>query len=338
MAKFTSRRIVIKKFLALIVLLLTALLPAQSADAKGEEQHVYLPMPDGRYYEIPKSKRILGKDVVTCIAYSQFPEAYFNVKPSMCEGYTAAVALTQITQNFVKTPAKVIALPSGIVFSNNSGLVGENLLCKIKMSYPTDFGIYSTYFTTENLSCSPLKIDLDAARSDALSTHALKFGGAIAVFFLMTIGIVGKPRNTLLKQGRWFSAIGAAIAVAAVSQGGRNFDDYLFILSINIVVYITIGLLCGMIWFKVTESPNAVSNDLIADENNTKADVSITKEHDAAFPSNTHWENALRELEAGSRDELLWAKCVVACNGDLINAKAEYLKLRVIQLAETKDA
>lgn len=328
MAKITSGRIVIKNFLALIVLLLTALLPAQSADAKGDEQHVYLPMPDGRYYEIPKSKRILGKDVVTCIAYSQFPEAYFNVKPSVCEGYTAAVALTQITQNFVKTPAKVIALPSGIVFSNNSSLVGEKLLCKIKMSYPTDFGIYSTYFTTENLSCSPLKIDLDAARSDALSTHVLRFGGAIALFLLMTIGIVGKPRNTLLKQGRWFSAIGAAIAVAAVSQGSRNFNDYLFILSINLFAYTTIGFVCGIIWFKVTESPR------IDTKPNSVTDTPTSTTLKPEVSTKFHWDRALQELDSDSRDELLWAKCAVASDGDLIKAKAEYLRLRVLQLTE----
>lgn len=315
-----------------------AIVGISNAQSKEQNEYSYIKMPSGKYYQIPREKESLGAETVNCIAYSKYPDSYYNIKPWYCTGFNAAAAFRDITINTGKNPAKIIIFTNGQEISNNGGLQGEKLLCKVKTDFPIEFKGYSEYFNLE-ATCNPLSVNIGAAVSDTASNLVLRLSAAAALFALMTIGLWGKSRrDTLLKQGRWFGAIGGFIAIAVVSQGTRNVTDYLFILSINIVVYITIGLLCGMIWFKVTESPKAISDDLIADENSTKADVSITKDHEPAFPSNTHWENALRELETGSRDELLWAKCVVACNGDLINAKAEYLKLRVIQLAETKDA
>lgn len=62
-----------------------------------------------------------------------------------------------------------------------------------------------------------------------------------------------------------------------------------------------------------------------------------TVSHDNVFMavSESHWADALSELDSSARSVGLWAKCFAQCDGDDPRARAMYLRERAAQLASS---
>lgn len=54
--------------------------------------------------------------------------------------------------------------------------------------------------------------------------------------------------------------------------------------------------------------------------------------HEDSQAHDVFYEQAINELENSGRDKAIWARAMVASDGNLDKAKAQYIKLRVIQL------
>jgi hypothetical protein len=94
-------------------------------------------------------------------------------------------------------------------------------------------------------------INVGGAWKDAFILVSLKFVLAYVVFYILTLGLRGKEKDTALKNGRWFGAILTATFIATTTTLHKSNFDLLVGGAFMAVVWFLIGFTVGFVWKKI---------------------------------------------------------------------------------------
>lgn len=105
-------------------------------------------------------------------------------------------------------------------------------------------------------------IDIGAAYKDAFLLVGLKCFLAYVFFYVLTLGLWGKEKDTALKNGRWFGGILCALVIASSVNYYSNQSEYIYSLCLAVIGYYVIGFVVGYLWFKFKKhNENKINNN-----------------------------------------------------------------------------
>lgn len=91
-------------------------------------------------------------------------------------------------------------------------------------------------------------IDSQAAYGDALEFVAIKFLIAAIVFYILSDGLLNKPKDTAIKSARWFASILVTFSVIAFPNK-YEIERNLFEMALAAIGWCLIGFVAGYLWF-----------------------------------------------------------------------------------------
>ncbi|CAN4276835.1 hypothetical protein MCEMSEM29_01946 [Methylophilaceae bacterium] len=93
-------------------------------------------------------------------------------------------------------------------------------------------------------------IDVKAAYDGALEFVAIKILIAAIVFYLISFGLINKPKDTATKNGRWIGAILSAAVIASSTNHYSKQSEYIYSLCLAVLGLYVVGFFVGYLWFK----------------------------------------------------------------------------------------
>lgn len=153
-----------------------------------------------------------------------------------------------------------------------------------------------------------------------VTTGFAALGGIL--FWLIAGKYWGKVKAKPYQLGLWWAAWLAAASVMAA--GGKyyrlGFEEVFFRIILTVPILFAVGFLAGFGFRKL----KAIASTLPV--------VAHTPSYTSGA-SDSHFAEAMAEIEKSRMDKGLWARCFAECDGDHEKAKASYIRERVAVLA-----
>ena len=130
------------------------------------------------------------------------------------------------------------------------------------------------------------------------------------------------PKSKPYQLGLWWGTLLGTFSVMAVGLrfGELGFAEVFFRILASVPILFGIGFIVGFVFRKL--KPIEGSLPVVA---NTPSSISGA--------SDSHFAEAMAEIEESRMDKGLWARCFAECDGDHEKAKASYIRERVAVLA-----
>ena len=142
------------------------------------------------------------------------------------------------------------------------------------------------------------------------------------VFWLIAGRYWGKVKAKPYQLGLWWGAW--LVAASVIAAGGKyyplGFEELFFRMILTVPIFFGIGFIAGFVFRKL----KAIAGTLPT-VTNTPSNISGA--------SDSHFAEAMAEIEESRMDKGLWARCFAECDGDHEKAKASYIRERVAVLA-----
>lgn len=91
-------------------------------------------------------------------------------------------------------------------------------------------------------------IDSKAVFSDAFEFGVIKLVIAAVIFYILSFGLINKPKDTAIKNGRWFASIFVAFSIIGSSNIYKNLAEYIYALALVGFGLYVIGFALGYLW------------------------------------------------------------------------------------------
>ncbi len=160
-------------------------------------------------------------------------------------------------------------------------------------------------------------VNAQAAYGDAATLVGMKLILGAVLFYILSFGLINKPKDTAVKNGRWVASTLAMMSFIGYSLQYDNQVRNLVESGIAAVVWFAIGFVIGYVWFKFKSVKAGAAKSDDAKSSNSNENVYLL---------------ASKELSSDLRNEGLWAKCYADADGNLDIANARYIKSRAAQL------
>lgn len=172
-------------------------------------------------------------------------------------------------------------------------------------------------------------IDRGLAFSAAVSELGARAIVALALFLILTIGIIKGPRATPTQTARWVGAFAGACSLLALPNPPiASTKEFFAIHTVLFIFFYFLSFLVGFVWRIMRPLKVAAIGPQPSAKNSTITPTESTT------PDEKYWAAALFEFDAGERRAGLWARVFSEAQGNEAQAKASYLKVRAAELRD----
>jgi hypothetical protein len=120
-------------------------------------------------------------------------------------------------------------------------------------------------------------IDAKAAYGDAATLVGMKLILGAVLFYILSFGLISKPKDTAVKNGRWVASTLAMMSFIGYSLQYDNQVRNLVESGIAAVVWFAIGFVIGYLWFKFKKfKTNKTNSEVTKSKKDIKALLPIS--------------------------------------------------------------
>ena len=120
-------------------------------------------------------------------------------------------------------------------------------------------------------------IDVKAAWVDAATLVGIKFSLGAVLFYILSFGLINKPKDTAVKNGRWVASTLSMMSFIGPSHPYENQVRYFVELSLATIVWFAIGFVVGYVWFKFKKfKTNKTDSEVTKSKKDIKALLPIS--------------------------------------------------------------